>query len=212
MGVIASAYGDKEFENPPQGVHQAVCVDVVDMGMVENKQYNKTQHKIRIVFQLEAKMADGRPFIASRRFTNSLAEQSALRPFLEMWRGKAFSSEELKGFDTDLLIGANAMVQILYSTEGDQTYANISAAFPLPSNTKKMVAEGYTRVKDRDGQQAKATAAPASPPRQSPAQPPPASRPIPRVADDDDVPFVWIGALFAASAALMHLLGSNVLC
>jgi hypothetical protein len=129
MGIIASANSNRDFENPPQGVHQAVCVDVVDMGDVENKQYGKIQHKCRVVFQIEAKMADGRPFIASRRFTVSLDERSALRPFLEMWRGKAFTPDELKGFELDNLIGANGMVQILHSTEGEQTYANITAVF-----------------------------------------------------------------------------------
>src|SRR5687767_1695386 len=126
MGITVNA-SEKKFELPPQGMHQGVCVDVVDLGMVEDPKWQKTQHKCRVVFQLASKMEDGRPYIISRRFTVSLGEKSALRPFLETWRNKAFSAEELRSFDLDTLIGANGMVQILYNDEGETTYANLNA-------------------------------------------------------------------------------------
>lgn len=184
MGVVASSKSDMVFENPPQGVHQAVCVDVVDMGMVENTIYQKTQHKIRIVWQIAEKMADGRRFIANRRFTVSLAEQSALRPFLEGWRGRPFSAEELQGFDTDALIGVNCMVQIMHNVNGDNTYANVTAAFPLVKGAQPIKPEGYIRVQDRDKPQTTQPARPTQPPK-----PPPSQWTTSQPISDDDVPF-----------------------
>ena len=51
MGITATAK-NQNFTPAPEGVHQAVCVDVVDMGMVRSEKFNNESHKVRIVFQL----------------------------------------------------------------------------------------------------------------------------------------------------------------
>lgn len=205
MSLIASAKGG-DFVNAPAGVHLGVCVDVVDMGMVDNGFGPK--HVCRIVFQLETRMEDNRRFIANRRFNITLSEKSNLLPFLQNWRGRPFTDDELKGFDLESLIGANGNVQILHEESKGQTYANITAVFPMMQGQNKLVNEGYVRVKDRDKQstpqRANIQTQPAQPPKPHPSTWPQTA------ANSDDVPFVWIIGAFALTGILSHILSTNI--
>lgn len=143
------------FVQCPEGLHNAVCVDVVDLGIeVSDKFFDKAgnpqkYHKIRIYWQVEEKMGDGRPFLVSRRFTLSLNEKSKLRPFLESWRGKAFTSDDLvKGFDVEKLIGVNCTLQVLASDDG--RFTDVTNVMPAPKGATLLKAQGYTRQKDRE--------------------------------------------------------------
>lgn len=150
MSIIASDSGSS-FTPAPEGTWMAVCADVVDLGMVETMYGNK--HKIRLVWQLEpeaGKTSEGKPLDARARFNLSLHEHSSLRPFLEAWRGKKFSAEELKGFDLEVLIGVCCQLQILHEVKGDKTYANVTAIMPYPRATAKMQVRDYIRVQDRE--------------------------------------------------------------
>lgn len=134
--VVASATEGGNFERCPEGSHQAVCVDIVDLGMVETewKGTKKLVHKIRLVWQVEledgARQKDGARFEVSRSFTNSLYETSRLRPFLEQWRGKKFTDEELKGFGLKNLLGINCQLQVLHEEWNGKTYANVHSVTP----------------------------------------------------------------------------------
>ena len=144
----------RNFEPAPAGQHSAVCIDFVDMG-IEQVEYNgklKHQHKCRIVWELEATREDGRRFITGRKFTASLDEKSALRPFLEAWRGKPFTADELKGFESENLVGVGALIQIVHKTVGDRTYDNVNAIMLPPKGMKWLEPANdpaYVRVKDR---------------------------------------------------------------
>ena len=75
----------------------AVCVDVQDLGVVDTPWGRKA--KLKLVFELSEFKANGYPATASRTFTKSLYEKSALRPVLETWLGRVLNSSELaKGF------------------------------------------------------------------------------------------------------------------
>lgn len=185
MAIIAKDSGD--FENHPQGQYRAVCMDVVDLGMVENKQFGKMQHKVAIVFHSEAKMKDGRPFEVWERFTLTLNERGRLRSFLQSWRGRAFTEAELAGFDLEKLIGVNAYLQVIHNQSNGKTYANVSTIMLLPRGTAKLEpTKGYERRKDRKPEMSKA-------PEPAMASSVPAGRsypePEPPFDDDDDLPF-----------------------
>lgn len=187
----------KQFELPPEGLFQGVCVDVVDMGMQENQNNGKMQHKCRIVFQIDQPMEDGRRFIVSRWFTVSLADQSNLLPFLQNWRGKTLTPEEKEEFDLETLIGVNGQVQILYNVSNGQTYANIAAVLPWnPKMGQKMMPDGdYTRVKDREvtgnqqGRPQQRNVQPERTAQASRAQAASALRRPEQIDDDDQIPF-----------------------
>ncbi len=177
-----------EFENHPEGQYRAVCVDVVDLGMVENKQFGKMQHKIAVVFHSEAKMKDGRAFEVWERFTATLNERGRLRPFLQSWRGRAFTEAELEGFDLEKLIGVNAYLQIIHNHSNGKTFANVSGIMLPPKGTVKLaVPADYERRKDRKPEVSKT-------PEPAMASSVPATRgleyPEPEEPEyDDDLPF-----------------------
>ncbi len=146
-----------DFKLSPAGQHQAVCVDVIDKGLVavEWEGKKKTQHKCRVVWEIAEVTDDGTRHTVGRQFTASLGEKASLRGFLEAWRGRAFTEEELAGFDTDSLIGVNALLQVVHAKKGDRTYANVNSIMKLVKGMDRMAPSGkYVRVKDRTPEQA----------------------------------------------------------
>lgn len=151
MPIIATAGDGKTFTPAPAGLHQAVCVDVVDMGLLEVTYAGKTkkQHKVRIVWQLDLDTDDLKPFTVQKRYTLSLHEKATLRKELESWRGRPFTDEELAGFDLEKLLGANAQVNVQHTTKNGETYANVISIVPLGRGMQKLTPRDYVRVKDR---------------------------------------------------------------
>lgn len=171
------------FTPAPEGQHQVVCVDVVEQYGVETQWGNKNM--VRLVFQTRDLMPDtGKPYLISTRMTATLNEKGRLRPFLESWRGKKFSADELRGFDVEKLLGANAVVQIVHNESGGKVFANIQAVMRVPNGTPLLAARDYTRAKDRDDYEAPAA-------KGVPAGRDPSFDHFPDAleAEDDDLPF-----------------------
>lgn len=134
----------------PAGTHNAVAVDVQNLGLVATSYGAK--HKVRIVWQLESVDADtGRRVEVARLYTLSLHERAALRLDLERWRGKKFSDAELDaGFDLERLLGVNCQVLVSHSlSDNGTTYANVDSVLPAVKGAGKLVALNFTRLKDR---------------------------------------------------------------
>ena len=159
MAIIAKE-STREWTQVPEGLHQAVCCDVIDLGLVKTEWGEKP--KVKLVFQIALFDDNGgelynpdftevdRRFEVNRPFGLSLSEKSLLRPFLEAWRGRKFTKEELSGFDLENLIGANCQVQIIHNiTDQGRTFSNIQAIVPLGRGMAKIHAQDYVRVKDR---------------------------------------------------------------
>lgn len=204
----------KEYTKHPEGEFVGVCVDIVDLGLEQTAYGMKP--KVRIVFETEAtveKEIGGQtvlvPATISRKFTASLNEKAPLRAFLEAWRGKKFTAQEVKGFDTEALLGAPAYLNITWewSQDGTKQYDNIMSCMKLPRGLEAVAPSGnYQRVKDRPQQpqsnqrqgqgqqrQPEQTQAPQArrpQPVAAHAQRPPASDMPPALQDDgDDLPF-----------------------
>jgi len=144
---------ESKFTPAPEGLHQAVCVDVVDLGLVNTQWGDK--HKVELRWQLdEVNQETGRRFDVRARYTLSLSEKANLRKNLETWRGRKFTGEELKGFDLEKLIGVNCQLQVIHnlSDEG-KTYANVQAIVPHNAKAPKIQPLDYVREKDREKQQ-----------------------------------------------------------
>ena len=162
----------KDFPTAPEGLHQAVCVDVWDIWTEKRpEQYGGgLVDKTRVVWQLDSATEDGQRYEVMQTYTASLHEKAKLRQHLEAWRGKRFTEDELKGFELEHVIGANCQVQVVRNLgKNGKTYANVQAVVPLGKGQVKIrPSEDYVRRKDRrkdeDGSQ-------------------------PFDASDDDVPF-----------------------
>lgn len=122
------------FEFPPAGPTAARCSRLIDLGSHESEfqDQKKMQRKILLTWELAELRTDGSPFQVSRRFGCSLHEKSALRAFLEAWRGRPFTPEELAGFDLRRLAGAPALLNLLHAERAGRSYCNIASVSPLP--------------------------------------------------------------------------------
>lgn len=153
MGTIVRAPKDKEFTPAPEGLHQAVCVDVLDTWTEERPQEfgGGLVEKTRLVWEIDSLMEDGRPFLITQFYTASLHEKAKLRQHLEAWRGRAFTEQELNGFDLEHIVGVPCQLQVIHhTTRAGKTYANVQAIVPPAKGGKKLQPSGdYVRMKDR---------------------------------------------------------------
>ena len=135
MPIIATANGggESDFQPAPIGTYRAVCVDVIDKGIVEVTYAGKTkrQHKVSVAWLIDEMRDDGKPYLVFKRYTLSLNEKATLRKDLESWRGKSFTRDEEMGFDVEAVIGASCLVNVQHALKGDKTYANVMSVMPL---------------------------------------------------------------------------------
>lgn len=140
--IKASSKGGKDFEPVPAGVHMAICVQVIDLGLQPGSgKYPKPKHQVYIKFEIPGVQVtwekDGEekkgPATIGRTFGLSISEKSHLRPFLVSWRGKDFTAEEEAGFEITSILGKLCQLSIIHEQgeKSGKTYAKISGAFAL---------------------------------------------------------------------------------
>ena len=209
MGITAKA--DSNFVSAPIGMHLARCYRVIDLG-TQKTSYKGTEkflHKIMIQFEIWSEDEDGKPTLTdkgepmsiSKNYTLSLSDKAALRRDLKTWRGREFTSEELKGFELKNILGAWAMLSIVKSAGDDgKEYTNIEAVmsvpkavkdagFPKPHNELKMYSidehddQLFETFSDRLKEKIMAS------PEFQGRQPSSSNRASPSAEDDSDIPF-----------------------
>ena len=146
---------DSNYTPAPDGVNNAVCVDVVDLGLVDTQWGKKP--KLRLVWEVEAKQPNGKRFLVVQSYGASIGPKSTLRKHLKGWRGRDFTPEELKGFDIEKIIGAPCQIVVVHNeSEDGRVLANVETV--LKANGTKLTPSGeYIRVKDRTEDQAGST-------------------------------------------------------
>lgn len=135
------------YENPPTGMHNAVCYRVIDLGTHEAEYQGKkhTRRELMISWEIDELMSDGKRFAVSSFYTASLSEKSKLRPMLESWRGRPFTEQELEGFDLANIIGKPCMVNLVLSDKGKIKVASVS---PLPKGMQSIELTNATQHLD----------------------------------------------------------------
>ncbi len=129
-----------DFKPHPEGIHPAVCVDVMDLGLVETdfQGVKKMVNKVKITFESEAKTEDGKPCTVFRSFSASLHPKSNLSTFLSKWRGRPVAPGE--SINLQQLIGASCTLVISHQKNlAGKTYASIDA---VSKPTKKVTPSG----------------------------------------------------------------------
>lgn len=138
MPIIAKE--ENVSEQPPIGMHQAVCSMVCDIGTHKGEYQGRQtmRHQIVIIWEINEKKQFGKfageRFQLSRFYTLSLDQKATLRKDLQSWRGQPFTSEELKGFDIERLKGANCFLNVIHVEDK----AKISAITPLAKGMAKI--------------------------------------------------------------------------
>lgn len=138
MSLKVSRNGGASIEPVPEGSYIAICVGVYDIGVqkTEYKGEVKESPKLAIIWELPEEVIqggshEGEPRLISKMYTASLGDRSNLKADLESWRGRAFTDEEMEGFDLVNILGKACMVQIIHSQNNGRTYANIKAVTPV---------------------------------------------------------------------------------
>jgi len=145
-----TARGDKKSPPIPEGVYVGVAYAIFDLGTQYSEYYEKSSHKILVCWEIpEHRITlerDGQkkdlPRAISQRYTLSLGKKANLRRDLEAWRGKAFTNDELEGFDVKNVLGKACQIQVVHNTGNDgNTYANVGAIMALPKGMNAPEAE-----------------------------------------------------------------------
>jgi hypothetical protein len=161
MAIMVNDTGGN-FEQVPPGTHLAVCKGVYDIGQQKRewKGTIKYTRQVIIVFEVNERMTieehAGERFNISSWYTASLADKSNLRKDLESWRGRAFTSEELAGFDIEVLVGKTCLLSIVENDKGKSIISSISKPMKgaeaikiekpfdgIPEWIQKVAAEAY---------------------------------------------------------------------
>ncbi len=127
------------FTPAPAGTHVARCIGVISLGTQQpnSPQFNAA-FKVMLIWELPNEMLgdSGKAMTVSAEFTCSLGEKANLRHILESWRGRAFTKEELAGFDVNTVLDKPCMVSVIHkeSAKG-RTYAAVNAVTTLPKGT-----------------------------------------------------------------------------
>ena len=136
LTVNAGNGGGGDFEQCPAGSFAARCYQIIDLGhqTFEWKGEAKVAPKVRITWELNEMMSDGRPFSISREYTASIGDKANLRKDLEAWRGRPFSAEELRNFSLENVLGAPCLLGVVHkpSKDGAKVYANVGSIMALP--------------------------------------------------------------------------------
>lgn len=159
MALIASDKGGGQTFDPiPEGCFTAICYSIVDLGEQYSERFDNTSRKILITWELpdETIVIDGevKPRAISKEYTLSLSEKSNLRKDLTAWRGKAFTEQELKGFDLNNVLNKGCQVQIIHTTRGEKTYANVASIMGMPKGMKVSAPFNPSVFLDLDGENA----------------------------------------------------------
>jgi len=148
MPIIADNKG--EFEKPPLGLNNAVCYNVVDLGMQEDtyKGVKSTKHKIMILWELEEVQKEGEyageRHLVFKEYTKSLGDKANLRKDMRSWRGKDFNEEELQGFDVEKVISKRVTLSLALN-KNQNVFVD---ALAMPQATNELVAKKLGYIPD----------------------------------------------------------------
>lgn len=162
MGLMASDKGGKGFDPVAEGVHNAVCFWVYDLGTHLDEKFGNRNHACLIGWEIPDERIDiekdgvklNLPRMVSKKYTLSLNEKANLRKDLQTWRGRVFTEKELEGFDIKNVLGKSCMIQVIHNKKAEKTYANIAAIMPLMKGTEPLTPENplvfYSMTDHRD--------------------------------------------------------------
>lgn len=140
MSMVLQCKDSGDFKPHPEGIHPAVCVDVIDLGLVKSdfQGQERMVNKVRLVFESEQPTEDGRRCTISKNFTASLHPKAKLAEFLGKWRGRPVLPGEI--IDLGKLLGACCTLVISHQQNlVGKTYASIDA---VSKPVKRLAASG----------------------------------------------------------------------
>lgn len=148
--TITARGSESKFKAHPEGQFVGQCVDTIDLGEKVQDFPGTTPYlaaTCALVFRTGEKNEDTGDYIdIAREFTVSMGEKANLRKFLEQWRGKPYTKEQIEaGVPLDKLTGNHGLLTVALRTSGKgRQYANITACVGIP----KQMAATVTKYDD----------------------------------------------------------------
>jgi len=136
--MIARQGNTKKKSTPIEpGMYSATCYAAIDRGTSHDEKFDKDKREVTLIFEIpdvridieKDGMTKSLPRALSKTYTISLHEKAKLRKDLQSWRGRAFTKEELAGFELQNVVGKPCTLNLVASTCGQ--YTNIEAINPL---------------------------------------------------------------------------------
>lgn len=136
--LTAPVGGSGERKICPVGMHVARCYQIIDLGTTEQGgNFPGKKRKIQLLFETPYEQAvfsednGEQPYYIRATYTLSMNEKAILRKDVTSWLGKKMSDDQAAAFDVFSLLGKECQVNVVHTTKGDTTYANIGAITPL---------------------------------------------------------------------------------
>lgn len=125
-----------EFKSVNAGTYPARCVRLIDIGTQRGEYQGKEtiRKQVIISWELPTELITsgkfiGEPYMVSRFYTASLSQKAALRKDLESWRGRAFTEDELEGFNLHNILDKGCMLSVIHDDKGR---AKVGGVMALP--------------------------------------------------------------------------------
>lgn len=144
MSMIVKNEGGSSIPLLEEGVYTAVCTGLIDLGFQKSTLFNKNSRKVQVMWTIpsekvkytdkEGNEKEGMRQM-SKEYTACITEKSNLNKDLTSWRGKAFTEEEMKGFDLKKLLLVPCQIQIIHQGK-ENKYASIAGIMSLPKGMK----------------------------------------------------------------------------
>lgn len=198
--TIVATGSESKFKPHPIGQHIGQCVDVINLGE-KVQDYPGTPSYLAltcaIVFRTGERNEETGEYIdIAREFTVSMGDKANLRKFLEQWRGRAYTKEQIEaGVPVDKLTGNHGLLTVTHRTSAKgRDYANITACVGIPKQMANMVTtySDYVRAEywaTKKKEYAEAAARFRSDAKQPNANDFPSEEYAPLAEEDDDLPF-----------------------
>lgn len=157
--TVSDSGSTSDFVPVPTGLHLARCYEIIDFGTQQGEWQGQPKFTRKVMFKWEVHSEDeqgkptvtgkGEPMSISKNYTLSLSENARLRQNLRSWRGREFTTEELKAFEIKNVLGAWCMLSIIKTTgKNGKEYTNVDNTMPVPLAIKKAgLPEGHNPLR-----------------------------------------------------------------
>jgi hypothetical protein len=128
------------FTPAPEGTYVARCFACISLGTQHSERFADS-FKVMLMFELPEEMIEtpdgAKPMVVSKEYTLTLSPKSNLGAHLNSWRGRAFTPDELKGFEVSNVVGAPCQITIMHKkSEAGNIRADIAAITGIPKGLK----------------------------------------------------------------------------
>lgn len=151
---ITATGSESKFQAHEAGQFVGQCVDLIDLGFDVSDFPGEDRYLKQmcvLVFRTgERNESTGEYIDVAREFTVSMGDKSNLRKFLEQWRGRPYTKEQItEGVPLHKLTGQFGLLTVAHRVSGKgRTYANITACVGIPKQMTGSVRPFTDYVRD----------------------------------------------------------------